>query len=68
MGGLQLNNVQNHKAIFRLLPTAAKDMHMKFETEILKQTWVMQNHAIQKPKNLIRPPGSHLENEVTEIQ
>ena len=24
----------------RLLPTATKDMHMKFETEIPKQTWV----------------------------
>ena len=27
-----------------------------------------RNHAIQKPKNLIWPPGSHLENEVTENQ
>ena len=26
--------------IIRLLPTATKDMHMKFETEIPKQTWV----------------------------
>ena len=33
MGGLQLNIVQNHKkAILK------KDMHMKFETEIPKQT------------------------------
>ena len=49
MGGLQLNIVQNHKAailkatqltIVRLLPTATKDMHVKFETEIPKQTWV----------------------------
>ena len=48
MGGLQLNIVQNHKAtilkateltIVRLLPTATKDLHMKFETEIPKQTW-----------------------------
>ena len=27
-----------------------------------------RNHAIQKPKNIIWPPGSHLENEVTENQ
>ena len=49
MGGLQLNIVQNHKAailkatkltIIRLLPTATRDMHMKFETENPKQTWV----------------------------
>ena len=52
-----------------LLPTATKDMHMKFETEIRKQTWVtLLKHAIQKPRNLIWPPGSHLENEVTENQ
>ena len=42
--------------IVMLLPTATKDMHMKFETEILK------------PKNLTWPPGSHSENEVTENQ
>ena len=50
MGGLLLNIAQNHKAailkaiklkIVRLLPTATKDMHMKFETEMPKQTWVM---------------------------
>ena len=49
MGGLQLNIVQNHKAailkatkltIFRLLPTARRDMHMKFETENPKETSV----------------------------
>ena len=49
MGGLQLNIVQNYKAalskatklkIARRLPTATKDMHMKFETEIPKQTKV----------------------------
>ena len=48
MGGLQLNIVQNHKAdilkvtkltIVRLLATATRDMHMKFETENPKQTW-----------------------------
>ena len=48
MGGLQLNIVKNNKAailkatqltIVRLLPTATKDMYMKFETEIPKQTW-----------------------------
>ena len=47
MGGLQLNIVQNHKeailkvtklTIVRLLPTATRDMHMKFETENPKQT------------------------------
>ena len=27
--------------ISRLLPTAKKNMHMKFEIEIPKQTWVM---------------------------
>ena len=27
-----------------------------------------RNYIIQKPKNLIWPPGSHLENEVTENQ
>ena len=50
----KLNIVQNHKAailkstqltIVRLLPTATKDMHIKFETEIPKQTWV----ALPKP-------------------
>ena len=40
-------------------------MHMKYEIETPKQTW---NHANQKPKNLIWPTGSHLENEVTENQ
>ena len=48
-GGLQLNIVQNHKAailkatkltIVKLLPTATRDMHMRFETENPKQTWV----------------------------
>ena len=79
MGGLQLNIVQNHKAailkatslkIVRLLPTATKDMHMKFETEIPKQNWVTlpKPCCLQSPetKNLNWPPDSHLENEVTE--
>ena len=78
MGGLQLNIVQTHKAailkatlltIVRLLPTATKDMRMKFETEIPNKLELhCRNHAIQKPKYLIWPPGSHLENEVTENQ
>ena len=56
----QLNIVQNYKAtilkatklkIARLLPTATKDMHMKFETEIPKQTWV----TLLKPCRLQSP-------------
>ena len=51
MGGLQLNIVQSRKAailkITRLLPTATKDMPMKFETEIPKQTWVTLLKACQ---------------------
>ena len=37
--------------IIRLLFTATKDMHMKFETEIPKQTWVM----LPKPGRLQSP-------------
>ena len=50
-----------------------KDMHMKFETEISKQTWVTlpKPCRLQSPetqKNLIWPQGSHLDNEVTQNQ
>ena len=40
--------------IYRLLPRATRNMHMKFEIEIPKQTWVM----LQKPWRWIqyRPP------------
>ena len=74
-----IEHCSNHKAailkatslkIVRLLPIATKDMHMKFETEIPKQNWVTlpKPYCLQSPetKNLIWPPGSHLENEVTE--
>ena len=57
MGGLQLNIVQNYKEailkatslkIVRLPPTAPKDKHMKFETEIPKQAKLKLESGNQK--------------------
>ena len=73
MDGLQLNIVENHMAailkvtklqIARLLPTATKDMQMKFEIEIPKQAWA----RVWKPKIPIWLPGGHFENDVAENQ
>ena len=59
--------------IKRLLPRTTINMHMKFEIETPKQTWL----ALQKPcrlqspeteKKTIRPPGGHFENDVAENQ
>ena len=45
--------------------TCTWNLKLKFQSKLELRCW---NHAIQKPKNLIWPPGSHLENEVTENQ
>ena len=45
--------------------TCTWNLKLIFQSKLELRCW---NHAIQKPKNLIRPPGSHLENEVTENQ
>ena len=53
------------------MPTATKDMHMKFETEIAKENVMLPKPChLQSPetKKLIWPPGNHLKNEVTENQ
>ena len=70
MGGLQLNIVQNHKAAitkwhswqslgFCLQPqrTCTWNLKLKFQSKLELRC---RNHAIQKPKNLIWPLGSHL--------
>ena len=48
------------------------NMHMKFEIEIPKQTYLhtgnLVTYRVQKPKNLIWPPGGHFENDVAENQ
>ena len=46
------------------------NMHMKFEIEIPKQTWLtlQVTYKVHKPKNLIWPPGGHFENDVAENQ
>ena len=45
--------------------TCTWNLKLKFHSKLELRC---RNHAIQKPKNLIWPPGSHLENEVTENQ
>ena len=45
--------------------TCTWNLKLKFQSKLELRC---QNHAIKKPKNLIWPPGSHLENEVTENQ
>ena len=45
--------------------TCTWNLKLKFQS---KPELRCRNHAVQKPKNLIWPPGSHLENEVTENQ
>ena len=45
--------------------TCTWNLKLKFQSKLELRC---QNHAIQKPKNLIWPPGSHLKNEVTENQ
>ena len=45
--------------------TCTWNSKLKFQSKLELRC---RNHAIQKPKNLIWPPGSHLENEVTENQ
>ena len=78
MGGLQLSIVQITRQPFWkrhswqslgfcLQPqkTCIWNLKLKFQS---KQELRCRNHATQKPKNLIWPPGSHLENEVTENQ
>ena len=50
-----------------ILPTATRHMHTEFETEILKQTWVMLWKTFPQQslqiKNPIWLPGSHFEND-----
>ena len=46
-------------------PPPPVKMKLKFQNKLELRC---RNHAIHKPKNLIWPPGSHLENEVTENQ
>ena len=43
--------------------TCTWNLKLKFQSKLELHC---RNHAVQKPKNLIWPPGSHLENEVTE--
>ena len=45
--------------------TCTWNLKLKFQSKLELRC---RNHAIQKPRNLIWPPGSHLENEVTENQ
>ena len=45
--------------------TCTWNLKLKFQSKLELRC---RNHAIQKTKNLIWPPGSHLENEVTENQ
>ena len=45
--------------------TCTWNLKLKFQSKLELRS---RNHGIQKPKNLICPPGSHLENEVTENQ
>ena len=45
--------------------TCTWNLKLKFQSKLELHC---RNHAIQKPKNLIWPPGSHLENVITENQ
>ena len=45
--------------------TCTWNLKLKFQSKLELRC---RNHAIQKPKNLIWPPGSHLETEVNENQ
>ena len=58
--------------ISRLLPMTIINMHMKFEIEIPKQTWLTSQKPchLQSPEteNLIWPPGGHFDNDVAENQ
>ena len=52
---------------FRLQPqrTCTWNLKLKFQSKLALHC---RNHAIQKPKNLIWPPGGHFESDVTENQ
>ena len=76
MGGLQFNIFQNHRQPFwkrhswqslgfclQSQRTSTWNLKLKFQSKLELRC---RNNAIQKPKNLIWPPGNHLENEVTE--
>ena len=58
--------------INRLLPMTTINMHMKFEIEILKQTWLTSRKPCHlhgpETENLIWPPGGHFEIDVAENQ
>ena len=66
--------------INRLLPMTTINMHMKFEIEIPKQTWLTsrkpchlqspetEKSRVWKPKNPIWPPGGHFESDIAENQ